>query len=318
MTPTKNESLPELLPCPFCGGDPERIDFGPGDAENEGGSCIACKRCQSSGPVEFGYKENFISNWNRRAALTREAPTEGGVLCYVVETKESCDTGPKYWVMIERDGKRITPYHTFIRGRAEYEVASWNHVLNGAPEPNILDYDTDQPYAPQPAPQRMAQGEDDNPNEFGANSQPNPKALYWQGRARCWQNRAIQLGWKITEDDEPTQPPHHDRGEGALVQVALRNLPQYIGKASFSSSVDKQAALNCVEVLAAALTEAKQQGPGEAITMRYFANGPEGSFMADDFAFADRITHHFEPEEWTITDTQEAPQVEANRQTGEG
>lgn len=55
------------------------------------------------------------------------------------------------------------------------------------------------------------------------------------------------------------------RGEGALVQVALRNLPQYIGKASFSSSVDKQAALNCVEVLAAALTEAKQQGPWEAV-----------------------------------------------------
>lgn len=63
----------ELLPCPFCGGDAERIDFGPGDAENDGGSCIACKRCHASGPVEFGFKENFIANWNRRAAL-RAAP----------------------------------------------------------------------------------------------------------------------------------------------------------------------------------------------------------------------------------------------------
>ena len=69
------QTMPELKPCPFCGGEAERIDFGPGDAENAGGSCIACKRCQSSGPVEFGYKENFISNWNRRAleqALTQQ------------------------------------------------------------------------------------------------------------------------------------------------------------------------------------------------------------------------------------------------------
>ncbi|HRP74548.1 MAG TPA: Lar family restriction alleviation protein [Rhodocyclaceae bacterium] len=58
----------DLLPCPFCNAPAERIDFGPGDAENEGGSCISCTQCQSSGPVEFGYKENFVSNWNRRTA----------------------------------------------------------------------------------------------------------------------------------------------------------------------------------------------------------------------------------------------------------
>lgn len=58
----------ELLLCPFCGGEAERIDFGPGAGENEGGSCIACRRCRASGPVEFGFKENFIANWNRRAA----------------------------------------------------------------------------------------------------------------------------------------------------------------------------------------------------------------------------------------------------------
>jgi len=63
----------ELLPCPFCGGDAERIDFGPGSGDNEGGSCIACTRCQSSGPVEFGYKENFVSNWNRRLAALAPA-----------------------------------------------------------------------------------------------------------------------------------------------------------------------------------------------------------------------------------------------------
>lgn len=69
----KADPVRALLPCPFCGGAAERIDFGPGDAENEGGSCIACTRCQSSGPVEFGFKENFIANWNRRAALAQQA-----------------------------------------------------------------------------------------------------------------------------------------------------------------------------------------------------------------------------------------------------
>lgn len=63
-----------LLPCPFCGSPAERIDFGPGAGDNEGGSCVACTRCQASGPVEFGYKENFISNWNRRALSAQPSP----------------------------------------------------------------------------------------------------------------------------------------------------------------------------------------------------------------------------------------------------
>jgi Lar family restriction alleviation protein len=67
----------EMRECPFCGGEAERIDFGPGSGDNEGGSCVACTRCQASGPVEFGYKENFISNWNRRALLAR---TEAGAV----------------------------------------------------------------------------------------------------------------------------------------------------------------------------------------------------------------------------------------------
>lgn len=61
-----------LLPCPFCGAPAERIDFGIGSGENEGGSCIACTVCQHSGPIEFGYKENFISNWNRRSLAARQ------------------------------------------------------------------------------------------------------------------------------------------------------------------------------------------------------------------------------------------------------
>ncbi|WP_242883593.1 hypothetical protein [Stenotrophomonas maltophilia] len=63
-----------LLPCPFCGAPAERIDFGIGSGENEGGSCIACTVCQHSGPIEFGFKENFVSNWNRRALSAQPSP----------------------------------------------------------------------------------------------------------------------------------------------------------------------------------------------------------------------------------------------------
>lgn len=65
-----------LLPCPFCGSPAQRIDLGPGAGDNEGGSCVACTRCQASGPVEFGYKENFVSDWNRRAFSAQPSTVE--------------------------------------------------------------------------------------------------------------------------------------------------------------------------------------------------------------------------------------------------
>lgn len=55
----------ELKPCPFCGGEAEIIHLDDGD--NAGGSCVCCTKCQASGNVEFGRKENFVENWNRRA-----------------------------------------------------------------------------------------------------------------------------------------------------------------------------------------------------------------------------------------------------------
>lgn len=61
-----------LLPCPFCRGKAERVDIAEG--ENAGGSCISCTVCHASGNLEFGRKENFISNWNRRSPT----PATGG------------------------------------------------------------------------------------------------------------------------------------------------------------------------------------------------------------------------------------------------
>lgn len=55
-----------LSPCPFCGGDPERVDLT--DEENFGGSVICCKGCGASSAVHFDRKENLLDSWNRRAA----------------------------------------------------------------------------------------------------------------------------------------------------------------------------------------------------------------------------------------------------------
>lgn len=56
----------KLKPCPFCGGEAEIIHIDEG--ENAGGSCVCCTQCLASSNVEFEFKENFVSNWNRRTA----------------------------------------------------------------------------------------------------------------------------------------------------------------------------------------------------------------------------------------------------------
>jgi len=59
--------MSELKPCPFCGGEAKRTDIEE-EGENFGGSYISCKRCLASSNLEFGRKENFVRNWNRRAS----------------------------------------------------------------------------------------------------------------------------------------------------------------------------------------------------------------------------------------------------------
>lgn len=62
----------DLLACPFCGGRATRQDIEydtmgaePSD-ENYGGSFIECDGCGACTHVEFGFKENLESSWNRR------------------------------------------------------------------------------------------------------------------------------------------------------------------------------------------------------------------------------------------------------------
>lgn len=89
-----------LLPCPFCGAAAERIDIE--DGENAGGSCISCTVCQASSNVEFEFKENFVSNWNRRAIVREgdEADREmieeiSATLSYIAETHRLIIEGRK-------------------------------------------------------------------------------------------------------------------------------------------------------------------------------------------------------------------------------
>lgn len=63
--------MSDLKPCPFCGAAAEIIYIE--DGENAGGSCVSCTACMASSNVEFEFKENFVDNWNSRAATAREA-----------------------------------------------------------------------------------------------------------------------------------------------------------------------------------------------------------------------------------------------------
>jgi len=84
----------ELKPCPFCGGEAERVDLYEG--ENQGASFICCTQCNASGNLEFGFKENFVSNWNRRAvnslpALVKALEAAEIVLAAEVEARGDLD-----------------------------------------------------------------------------------------------------------------------------------------------------------------------------------------------------------------------------------
>lgn len=60
--------MDSLKPCPFCGGTAARLDLLglPETDPSFGGSVIECTKCGACSAVEFGFKENLTSNWNRR------------------------------------------------------------------------------------------------------------------------------------------------------------------------------------------------------------------------------------------------------------
>lgn len=201
----------------------------------------------SAGQMRAMYQQGYAVALSQTAGAPDGGPGDCGDMARAwLAVTETLDQVFPQWIESEKVGRECAcDAIRFLAERAAAPAASGVH-------PDALpDGTLSKSTAKRVDALRMAQGEE-CPHES------------WDvigGGRRCV-DCGKWLGADATE--EATKPPHQDRGEGALVQVALRNLPQYIGKASFSSSVDKQAALNCVEVLAAALTEAKQQGPGEA------------------------------------------------------
>ena len=93
----------DLKPCPFCGAEAEVIDIEEG--ENAGGSCVCCTRCQASSNVEFGFKENFVSNWDRRAEITRLTQERDAARAEVLE--EAARVADKHY----QDSKKDAAYY---------------------------------------------------------------------------------------------------------------------------------------------------------------------------------------------------------------
>lgn len=63
----------ELKPCPFCGGEAQRVTLTEEDEPmNAGGDVITCLKCQASSHVEFGRKENLAECWNTRTTALPE------------------------------------------------------------------------------------------------------------------------------------------------------------------------------------------------------------------------------------------------------
>ena len=63
----KNDTTPELLPCPFCGGKPEKVHYiKPFFPRAEKTYAIRCLRCRAE-TKEARTRITPVRNWNRRA-----------------------------------------------------------------------------------------------------------------------------------------------------------------------------------------------------------------------------------------------------------
>ena len=73
---TDRARLPELLPCPFCGGEPDY------DNDDRGGSWILCQSCGAKSGYHgiAGGAQKLYAAWNRRADLRRESAAPDGGL----------------------------------------------------------------------------------------------------------------------------------------------------------------------------------------------------------------------------------------------
>ena len=86
--------MTELKNCPFCDGPAkiENVDHGP----NKGGSYVYCTQCLASSNLEFGFKANFVSNWNRRVDKSKELERLIDAIQYVLLNRNGNQTRLEY------------------------------------------------------------------------------------------------------------------------------------------------------------------------------------------------------------------------------
>lgn len=96
-------------------------------------------RAQAAGSYRATIKEVGLAV--DRAEGIVEVPREIA-RCHVQEYRKS-DGTKDFFAAITVGKNTITPHMHHIRGRAEYEVAEWNWLLNGAPKPDFDQYDLD-------------------------------------------------------------------------------------------------------------------------------------------------------------------------------
>ena len=69
----------------------------------------------------------------------------GTMRAWVMDMNTSA--GVEYYVAVgysSTHGDYLTPNMYPIRGRAEFDVAEWNHLMGHGPEPDILTFDTEE------------------------------------------------------------------------------------------------------------------------------------------------------------------------------
>ncbi len=108
-------SGPELLPCPFCGGEAKRYTIGEDEPANTGGDVINCTKCGASSHVEFGYKENLVSHWNTRLASNR--------IQSIIDTYRTAGANLLNWLSDE-DGERAPRHRRYLFGLIRLKPSS--------------------------------------------------------------------------------------------------------------------------------------------------------------------------------------------------
>lgn len=227
-TPTKNESLPPPLTASMCPGP------------------------------------DYAKGWNDcLASLTREAPTEG-VPAYDYAPGKLDETSPvRVWLQIDTTGNNDERNEEWPGS----EHVTWQDESIGGLEIQYIRADL---AATPPAPQRLAQGEEkpvawwNGIREDKLERSPYGPSIRWGADAEN-DGHDIPLYAGMNPIHYTTQPPHHDRGanDSAIAAAFLELSDSLLGKPEDDRYFPALLHISERAKELAALTEAKQQGPGE-------------------------------------------------------